>query len=69
LLFTTAGKNAGFPKGIVLLVEVAHGDNGLGALAEGCNRIERVILKERNGQDVIEDEGDRPVKHAGFTWA
>jgi hypothetical protein len=61
LLFTAAGKNAGFPKGIVSLVKVAQGGNGLGALPEGRNGVERVILEEHDSWAVVEGKGDCPV--------
>jgi hypothetical protein len=64
-----AGKNVGLPKGIVTLVKVARGDDGLGALPEGCNGIGRVILKERDGRTVVEDEGDHPVVLAWLAQA
>jgi hypothetical protein len=69
LFGAAAGKNAGLPKGIVALVEVAHGDNGLCALPEGCDGVGRIILEERNGRAVVEDEGDRPVVLAGLARA
>jgi hypothetical protein len=68
LFGATAGKNAGFLKGIVSLVKVAHGDDGLRVLAEGCDEVGRVILKEHNGQAIVEDKGDRPVELAGCAW-
>jgi hypothetical protein len=46
---------------MLLLLAVARGDDGLGALSEGCNGVECIILEERNGRAVVEDEGDRPV--------
>jgi hypothetical protein len=49
-----------------LLVEVAHGDDGLGALSEGCNGVGRVMLEERDTRAIVKDEGDGPVKLAGF---
>jgi hypothetical protein len=61
---------AGFPKGILSLVAVARGANGLGALSEGCNGVGRVVFKERNGRAVVKDEGDRPVvlPLVGLAW-
>jgi hypothetical protein len=61
LLLTAAGKNTRFPKGIVLLVKVARGDDGLGALVEGCDGVGCVILEEHDGQDVVKDKGNCPV--------
>jgi hypothetical protein len=55
------GKNAGLSKGIVLLVKVACGDDGLRALPEGRNGLGRAILEEHDGRAVVEDKGDRPV--------
>jgi hypothetical protein len=52
------------------LLAVARGDDGLGALPEGCDGVGRVILKERDGQAVVEDKGDCPVVVAlvGLAW-
>jgi hypothetical protein len=61
LLFAAAGKNARLPKGIVSLVKVAREDDGLGSLPEGCDGVGHVILKERDGQAVVKDKGNRPV--------
>jgi hypothetical protein len=61
LLFAAAGKNPGLPKGIVSLVKVAHGDDGLGALPKSCNEVGCVILEERNSRAVVEDKGDCSV--------
>jgi hypothetical protein len=43
------------------LLAVARGNDGLGALPEGCDGVGRVINEERNCRAVVEDEGDRPV--------
>jgi hypothetical protein len=43
------------------LLAVARGDDGLGALPEGCDGVGRVILEECDCRAVVEDEGDRPV--------
>jgi hypothetical protein len=43
------------------LLAVARGDDGLGALPEGCNGVGRVIVEERDGGAVVKDEGDCPV--------
>jgi hypothetical protein len=43
------------------LLAVARGDDGLGALPEGCDGVGRIIVEERDGGAVVEDEGDRPV--------
>jgi hypothetical protein len=52
------------------LLAVARGDDRLGALPEGCDGVGRVILEERNGRAVVEDEGDRPVvvTLVGLAW-
>jgi hypothetical protein len=65
-----AGSSAGFPKGMLLLLAVARGDDGLGALPEGCNGVGHVINEERDGGAVVEDKGDRPVVVAlvGLAW-
>jgi hypothetical protein len=65
-LCAAAGKNARFLKGRVLLVKVACGDNGLRTLVEDCNGVGRVILKERDSQDVAEDKRDGSIELAGF---
>jgi hypothetical protein len=67
-LFTAAGKNARLSKGIVSLVKVAQGDDGLGVLPEGCNGVGHVILEERDGQAVVKDKGDCPVVLAWPAW-
>jgi hypothetical protein len=69
LFGAAAGKNAGLPKGIVSLVKVARGDDGLGALPEGRDGVGRVILEERNGRAVVKDKGDCPVVLAGLARA
>jgi hypothetical protein len=55
---------------MLLLLTVVCGDDGLGALPEGCDGVGCVILEEHDGQTVVEDEGDCPVVMAlvGLTW-